>query len=153
MMSRSGWAAATLATALVLTSPASAHEVLHTVERGRALAVKALFADGEPLAYAEYVVFSPADARIPYQKGRTDRGGYVAFVPDVPGAWHVRVTDASGHGVDLDASVALPLEACEPSSSGIRSWAFALRPILGVSVLAVLFGALVLLYRKRRSRP
>ena len=57
--------------------------------------VKAFFPDGEPLAYAEFQVFSPADAKIPYQKGRTDRSGYLAFVPNLPGNWHVRVSEAA----------------------------------------------------------
>ena len=95
-----GWALA----ALILVAPipsAHAHEVLHTVERGKAIAVKAFFADGEVLAYTEYQVFSPADPRTPYQKGRTDRSGYLAFVPDVPGAWRVKVADTTGHGLDV----------------------------------------------------
>lgn len=152
---RLGWSALVLATGLLIASPASAHEVLHDIERGRAIAVKAFFADGEPLPYVEYAVFSPADARIPYQKGRTDRSGYVAFVPDVPGAWHVHVADASGHGVDVDVAVTSPMPSCEPSvaSAGIRSWAFALRPLLGVLVVAAIFGTLLVIYRKRTRRP
>ena len=47
---------------LFAATPARAHEVLHAIERGKAIAVKAYFADGEALAYTEYQVFSPADA-------------------------------------------------------------------------------------------
>jgi nickel transport protein len=145
--------------ALILVAPspvAHAHEVLHSIERGKAIAVKAFFADGEVLAYSEYQVFSPADPRIPYQKGRTDRSGYLAFVPDVPGAWRVKVTDATGHGLDVVVDVAA-VGAQGPSSGHpagqgvVASWAFAVRPILGVGVIAALFALLVLLYRRRRS--
>jgi nickel transport protein len=145
--------------ALILVAPspvAHAHEVLHSIERGKAIAVKAFFADGEVLAYTEYQVFSPADPRIPYQKGRTDRSGYLAFVPDVPGAWRVKVTDATGHGLDVVVDVAA-VGAQGPSSGHpagqgvVASWAFAVRPILGVGVIAALFALLVLLYRRRRS--
>jgi nickel transport protein len=141
--------------AMLWTSPALAHEVLHSVERGRAVAVKAYFADGEPLAYSEYSVFSPTDPKIPYQKGRTDRSGYLAFVPDQPGQWHIRITEAGGHGLEIDVPVATPGAAGDAGavarSTGIASWAFVLRPLLGVLLVAGLFAALMVIYRKRNS--
>jgi nickel transport protein len=141
--------AALLAFALGWTSPAVAHEVLHSVERGRAIAVKAFFADGEPLAYSEYVVFSPTDPKIPYQKGRTDRAGYLAFVPDCPGHWHVKVSTTDGHGLELD--VAAEADDKKPAATGgIASWAFAVRPLVGVLLIAGLFVALTKLYRRKR---
>jgi len=151
-----GLALATLVLAVRIPA-AHAHEVLHTIERGKAIAVKAFFADGEVLAYTEYQVFSPADPRIPYQKGRTDRSGYLAFVPDVPGAWRVKVTESTGHGLDLVVDVAA--SGAEDPKSGrptgqdacVASWAFAVRPILGVVLIAALFAVLVLLYRRKRS--
>jgi nickel transport protein len=141
---------------LVAHIPAArAHEVLHTIERGKAIAVKAFFADGEVLAYTEYQVFSPSDPRIPYQKGRTDRSGYLAFVPDGPGAWRVKVADTTGHGLDLVVDVAA---VGAPSTNSktrqgaeLASWAFALRPLLGVGIIAALFALLVFLYRRKRS--
>jgi nickel transport protein len=138
----------------LLPSLAQAHEVLSTVERGRAIAVKAFFADGEVMAYTEYQVFSPADAKIPYQKGRTDRSGYLAFVPDAPGNWHVRVADNTGHGLELDVSVpAAGQEQARPAPApGIASWAFVVRPLLGVLIIAVLFGTLVVLYRRKERK-
>jgi nickel transport protein len=150
-----GWALAALM--LVARIPtAHAHEILHTVERGKAIAVKAYFADGEVLAYTEYQIFSPADPRIPYQKGRTDRSGYLAFVPDAPGAWRVRVTDNTGHGLDLVVSadtvgVQDPKSGPAAGPGPVASWAFAVRPVLGVVLIAALFALLVLLYRRKRS--
>lgn len=147
------WQAAILVLALEWASAASAHEVLHSVERGRAIAVKAFFADGEPLAYTEYAVFSPNDPKIPYQKGRTDRVGYLAFVPDAPGNWHVKITEAGGHGLELDVPANAPdkAAAADPASGGIASWAFVARPLVGVVLIAGLFIALVKIYRRRRS--
>jgi nickel transport protein len=135
---------------LLLGSRAFAHEVLHSVERGKALAVKVFFADGEPLAYTEYQLFSPADPKIPYQKGRTDRSGYVAFMPDVPGNWHLRVTEAGGHGLEADVLVEPPGRApAAAASTQIASWAFAIRPLLGVLLIAALFVVLIVLFRKK----
>ncbi len=138
---------------LACASVAQAHEVLHTVERGKAVAVKVYFADGEVAAYREVQVFGPADVRIPYQKGRTDRSGYVAFMPDVPGAWRVVVTDDSGHGLDVKVDVpAAGAAQFEGKSVVVSSWAFALRPIIGASAIAAIFVVLLLVYRRRPSK-
>ena len=77
---------------------AAGHEIVHQVDHGRAVAVRASYAGGQPLAFAQYEVHSPADPELPHQLGRTDRAGWLAFVPDVAGAWRVKVVDASGHG-------------------------------------------------------
>jgi nickel transport protein len=130
---------------------ASAHEVLHTVERGKAIAVKAYYADGEVLAYTEYQVFSPADPKIPYQKGRTDRVGYLAFVPDAPGKWRVTIADATGHGLDVEVDAAVPSQPEGTPGQAVASWAFAVRPVLGVLIIAVLFTLLVFIYRRKKS--
>ena len=123
---------------------AFAHEVLYQVERGKAVAVKAYFADGEALAYTEYQVFSPADPKIPHQKGRTDREGYVAFVPNLPGKWRVVVTDVTGHGLDITVDTVSAV-----TTKPVADWAFILRPIVGVLVIAGLFTGLFFILRKR----
>lgn len=134
------------------TPAARAHEVLHSVEYGKAVAVKVYFADGEVAAYREVQVFSPADARIPYQKGRTDRAGYVAFMPDVPGAWRVVLVDDTGHGLDVKVDVpAAGAAQPEGKSAAVSSWAFALRPIIGASAIAAIFVVLLFAYRRRPS--
>lgn len=153
-MSRGAPAAALAALLLVAAAPAAAHEVLHEVERGRAVAVRAYYAGGEPLAYCEAEVYAPADARIPWQKGRTDRKGWVAFVPDAPGTWRVRVADATGHGlvaevaVDAAGSAAAGAEA----SAAPRTLAFVLRPLLALAVIGAFFGALYWRSRRRAGR-
>jgi nickel transport protein len=136
---------------LCAAAPARAHEVLHTVERGKAIAVKAYFADGEVMAYAEYQVFSPTDAKIPYQKGRTDRAGYLAFVPDPPGKWRVVISDATGHGLDVEVDTSGQRPAKVAASAAVSSWAFAVRPVLGVIIIGALFALLIYIYRKKKS--
>ena len=146
---------ALLALALVGTAtPAIAHEVLHEIQRGRAVAVRAWLHDGESLADLQAEVFSPADGRIPYWKGRTDRNGWLAFVPDVPGKWRVRIVDSSGHGLDATVEVAAPGAAggvTEPAPPAVTSLAFLLRPAIGVALIAAIFGFLFL--RGRRRTP
>ncbi|HET7753666.1 MAG TPA: hypothetical protein VFK85_07130 [Anaeromyxobacteraceae bacterium] len=130
----------------LLPRSASAHEVLHTIERGRAVAVRAYFADGESLAYREYEVFSPGDPRVPHQKGRTDRNGWLAFVPDAPGGWRVRISDGTGHGLELsvDAS-ATPGRG----SGSLSDAAFVIRPLVGILAIGAVFAALFTLYRRK----
>jgi nickel transport protein len=137
-----------LAILALLPSGAGAHEVLHAVERGRAIAVHAWFPDGQDLAYATYEVFSPADPKLPHQKGRTDRRGWLAFVPDAPGRWRVRVVDGTGHGLELEVEADAGAGAAKPSTAGV-----VLRPLLGVAVIGALFAALALAYRRKEHAP
>jgi nickel transport protein len=137
--------------ALSLAMPARAHEVLHEVKRDRAVAVRAWFPDGESLAYVQAEVFSPADPAIPHWKGRTDRNGWLAFVPDVPGPWRVRIVDSTGHGLEATVDVPAPGAAAGAIPSGVASAAFVLRPLLGVALIAAIFVFLYLRGRRRAS--
>jgi nickel transport protein len=136
---------------LAAATPAAAHEVLHAVERGRAVALRAYFPDGEPLAYGEVEVFSPADARIPHQKGRTDRNGWVAFVPDVAGKWRVRVADATGHGLDVEIDAGPASGGASGGGGALATAAFVLRPLVGVACIAAIFGFLFIRHRRKRT--
>jgi nickel transport protein len=138
--------------ALLVAERAGAHETLHEVARGKALAVKVYFADGEVLAYTAFEVYSPADPKIPYLKGRTDRSGWLAFVPDAPGKWRIKVIDQTGHGLDTEVEAEA---SAAPSTSGgaVSSAAFILRPVLGLAVIGAVFAALLLVYRKKGTAP
>lgn len=147
-------AACASAALLLAAGPAGAHEVLHAVERGRALALRAWYADGEPMAYCQYEVFSPADPKVPHQKGRTDRSGWVAFVPDLPGAWRVKVVDASGHGLETTVEASGTSGGGAPAPGGTASpVAFVLRPLAGLAAIGAVFAVLFAVYRRRRSPP
>jgi nickel transport protein len=142
-----------VALALALAAPiaASAHEVLHSVERGRAVAVHAWFPDGEDLAYCAFEVFSPADPKVPHQKGRTDRKGWLAFVPDAPGKWRVKVVDGTGHGLELEVDAEATATAAD--CSAVSTAAFVVRPLVGVLVIGAVFSALIALYRRKAHAP
>jgi nickel transport protein len=145
--------AATLAMA---AAPASAHETLHEIQRGKAIAVKAYFADGEVLAYTAYEIYSPTDPKIPHQKGRTDRGGWVAFVPDTAGKWRVKIINDTGHGLDLEVDAAADTTQVPSASGGeaaVSSAAFVLRPLLGLVAIGAVFAALFMAYRRKATRP
>ena len=137
---------------LATATAAGAHEVLHSIERGRAVAVKAYFPDGETLAYTSYEIYSPVDRKIPYQKGRTDRSGYLAFVPDVAGKWRVKVVDNTGHGFDTEIDVASVAAAADHGAAGapaLSGAAFVLRPLVGLAVIGAVFAGLFAFYRRK----
>jgi nickel transport protein len=138
---------------LALAAPAAAHETLHELRRGAAVAVKAYYVDGELLAYAPYEVYSPADPKVPWQKGRTDRGGWLAFVPEVPGKWRVRVIDDTGHGLDLavDADAGSPAKPRATGGEAVSGAAFVLRPIAGLLVIGGVFAVLFRTWRRKES--
>ncbi len=142
--------AASLLVAASLLAPgaAGAHEVLHEVQWDRAVALRAYFANGEVLAYAQYDVYSPADPRIPHQRGRTDRDGWLAFVPTTPGAWRVKVVDGTGHGLDVVVESAPERVAASIAAAPASTAAFVLRPLVGLAAIAGVFGALFAVYRR-----
>lgn len=143
---------------LLLCAPrkAAAHELLHEVERGKAIAVKASFSDGEVLAHATAEIYSPADLTLAHQTGRTDKNGWVAFVPDVPGKWRIKIIDAPGHGLDFAVDVdGLQASLARPGSSAgaVPSAAFVLRPLVGLVAIGAIFGMLFYFWRKKESAP
>lgn len=144
-------AAPLLLVALAALAPRDvrAHEVLHDVAWNRAVALRAYFADGEVLAYAQYEVYSPSDPKIPHQKGRTDRDGWLAFVPATPGAWRVKVIDDTGHGLDVAVEVAPASAAVASRNAAPGSAAFVLRPLVGLVAIAAVFGILMAVYRRQ----
>jgi nickel transport protein len=136
--------------AALLPQAASAHEVLQTVARDKAIALRVYFPDGEALAYDAYEVYSPTDPSIPHQKGRTDRNGWLAFVPDAAGKWRVKVTDNTGHGLDTLVDVG-PIAGGAPTAGGsaASTLGFILRPVVGLVVIGAIFWALVTVYQRR----
>jgi nickel transport protein len=120
--------------------------------------VRAWFHDGESLADLQAEVFSPADGKVPHWKGRTDRNGWLAFVPNVPGKWRVRIVDSTGHGLDTTVEVPAPDvapvaagSATGTASAGATSLASVLRPVVGAAIIAVIFGFLYLRGRRKAS--
>jgi nickel transport protein len=74
--------------ALALTaSQAEAHAIDYQVEN-RGVSARFFFSPENPASYSSYEIFGPGDS-IPHQKGRTDKNGFVSFLPDRPGKWNM----------------------------------------------------------------
>ncbi len=81
----------------------SAHGTGYRIlENRRAIVIEFYYSGGEPLSYAQVLVFSPQDRKTEYQNGRTDRKGRFAFYPDIAGAWRIEVSDGMGHKVEAE---------------------------------------------------
>lgn len=85
---------------LVLAGPREAHAhgtASRVLEEAKMVAIEFSYSDGEPMRYAEVLVFSPEDQKVEHQNARTDRHGRVAFCPDTPGTWLITANDGMGH--------------------------------------------------------
>lgn len=89
--------------------PALAHGIdYRLIDDTRAVAVSFFYTDGQPMSYAETMVFGPENTDIEYQNGRTDQQGRFAFYPETPGAWRVVVNDGMGHRAEGIITVKAP---------------------------------------------
>ena len=82
---------------LFLCSGVYAHSIYYQVEN-KGISVRVFYAEDDPASYSAYEVFAPGD-KIPHQKGRTDRNGFVSFLPDRQGRWVIKVYGESEHGM------------------------------------------------------
>lgn len=81
---------------LLTVSGAEAHSVEYRVEN-KGISTRVFFGANEPAAYSPFEIFGPGDT-IPHQKGRTDKNGFVSFLPDRAGTWSIKVVAESEHG-------------------------------------------------------
>ena len=177
-------AAICLAAALLLTgtaaqAPAHALYAADTRHDGVVL-VQFAYSGGEQPTYAKVEVYSPADAKVEFQNGRTDAQGRFAFMPDTPGQWRIIMADNMGHRVEhaVDVSPAqgsaqgatregaqetaqgiaqgaapnTDKPATTGATPGVGEFSVPLRVLLGLSLLAnMALGAAVLRRRKNQG--
>ena len=117
---------------------ADAHSINYQVEQ-KGMAVRAFYADKDAAAYSQYELYGPGD-KDPHQTGRTDRNGYVGFVPDRPGTWKLQVWGESTHGfhgvtTEIKVDKALDLEGF--SKPMVAAYT---RYVTGISLIIGIFG-------------
>ncbi len=127
------------------------HGVHYSLAEAQAVSVVFGYAGGEPMSYAEVLVFGPdSPPDLEFQNGRTDSRGMFAFIPDKPGTWRIAASDGTGHRAEFSIPVAeslLPNEGDAPSPSS-RIGPSGTTILLGLSLLANL--ALIGIARRRR---
>jgi nickel transport protein len=127
-----------LFTATLLASSAQAHSINYQVEQ-KGMAVRAYYSEKDAAAYSRYELYGPGDKE-PHQTGRTDKNGYLAFVPDRSGTWKLQVWGESTHGfhgvtTEIKVDKALGLEGfSKPMLAAYTKY------VTGISLIIGIFG-------------
>lgn len=136
---------------LLIYSGAEAHSVHYQVEN-KGISVRVFYAEDDPASYSSYEIFGPGD-KSPHQKGRTDKNGFVSFLPDRKGKWIIKVFGESEHGmhgaqIEVDVDKNLFVDSFKKPLVAQYTKAF-----VGISFLLALFGlwALTRSWKKART--
>lgn len=132
------------------TVTADAHTVNYEVQQA-GLAIKIFYSEQDPASYAEYEIFAPEE-ELPHQTGRTDKNGFVAFVPDRQGLWKVKVTGESAHGyhgttVEVKVDKEMNLESFKKPLAATYT-----KLVTGISLIIGLFGIYSLVISRKRQK-
>jgi nickel transport protein len=133
---------------ILMISGAEAHSVQYQVEN-KGISVRVFYSADDPASYSQYEIFGPGDT-ITHQRGRTDRNGFVSFLPDRPGKWLVKVWAESEHGyhgaqIEIQVNKSLFVESFKKPLVARYTKAF-----VGISLILAFFGAWAL-FRTRRG--
>ena len=105
---------------IVLAAPldSGAHGTAYRIiKEANLAAVEFHYSDGEPMAYAEVLAFSPQDRQVEHQNGRTDKHGKFAFCPDMPGTWRITANDGMGHLCEATVEASQRASAEKPDTT------------------------------------
>ena len=136
-----------LISALAGAWPAQAHDMQYTVVGGQAVVIKLFYADDTPFSFEAYEIYRAGEQQ-PYQVGRSDSQGRIAFLPDRAGDWRIKTYSEDGHGLDfrLATDAAALLAGSDKPAFERHS-----RIFIGVGFILGLFG-LLSLYLKRKQK-
>jgi len=126
-----------------------AHSIQYHVEQRMGVAVRAYYSADDPASYSEYELYGPGDSE-PHQIGRTDRNGYIGFVPDRQGTWKLQVWGESTHGFHGVTTEIVVDDTLALNSFSKPLLATHTKLITGVSVAFGLFG-LYAMWTSRRK--
>jgi nickel transport protein len=138
-----------LALVFLMTSLAEAHSIHYQVEN-KGISVRIFYSPEEPASYSAYEIFGPED-KIPHKKGRTDKNGFVSFLPDRAGKWLIRASGESDHGhhgvqVEVIVNESLFMESFKkPLMARYNMF------IVGVGFIFGIFGLWALLKARRKK--
>jgi nickel transport protein len=132
---------------LLMISGAEAHSVHYQVEN-KGISVRVFYSADDPASYSQYEIFGPGD-KIPHQKGRTDKNGFVSFLPDRKGKWTIKVFGESEHGmhgaqIEVDVNENLFMDSFKKPLVAKYTKAF-----VGISFILSIFGLCALLKTRK----
>lgn len=127
------------------------HSINYQVlEKG--IAVKAFYSEKDPSSYSQYEIWGPGDREdLPHQTGRTDKNGFLAFVPDRAGAWKIKLWGESSHGyhgftTEVKVDKGLNLESFSKPLLATHT-----KLITGLSLIFGIFGCYAFLKSRRKQ--
>ena len=135
---------------LLCSTPAARAHTIHYDVQQKAMAVHIYYSERDPAAYSRYELYGPGDKE-PHQTGRTDKNGFLGFVPDRPGTWRLQVWGESSHGfhgltTEIQVDQALNLESF--SKPLVATYT---KLVTGISVAFGVFGVYALWLSRGRG--
>jgi len=130
---------------------ANAHSINYQVEQ-KGIAVRAFYSAKDPSSYSQYEIYGPGDREdLPHQTGRTDKNGFLSFVPDRAGTWKIKLWGESGHGyhgftAEVRVDKELNLESFSKPLVAVHT-----KLITGLSLIFGIFGVYAL-WRSRKKK-
>ena len=131
---------------------ANAHSINYRVEQ-KGIAVRAFYSAKDPSSYSQYEIYGPGDREdLPHQTGRTDKNGFLSFVPDRAGTWKIKLWGESGHGyhgftAEVRVDKELNLESFNKPLVAAHT-----KLITGLSLIFGIFGVYALWRSRKRQR-
>ena len=124
-----------------------AHDLQHTVTAAQAVVIRMFYVDNTPFSFEGYEIYRDGE-KLPYQVGRTDSQGRIAFLPDRAATWRVKAFSEDGHGQDfkLTTDAAAILTGAEKPAFERYG-----RIGVGVAVILGLFGFLALFVNRKKA--
>jgi nickel transport protein len=126
---------------------ALAHDLQYTTRSGQAVVVRLFYVDNTPFSFEGYEITREGDT-LPYQVGRTDGQGRIAFLPDRAGRWRIKTVSEDGHGLDftLATNAAARIEGSDKPVYERYG-----RMVVGVALILGLFG-FIAVYLRRKNK-
>jgi nickel transport protein len=127
------------------------HSINYQVQE-KGVAVRAFYSEKDPSSYSQYEIWGPGDKDdLPHQTGRTDKNGFLSFVPDRSGTWKIRLWGESSHGyhgftLEVRVGKDLNLEGFSKPLLATHT-----KIITGLSLIFGLFG-IYALWKSRRKQ-
>lgn len=126
---------------------AMAHTIHYQVEQ-KGMTARAYYSEKDAASYSQYELYGPGDQH-PHQTGRTDKNGYVAFVPDRPGTWKLQIWGESTHGfhgvtTEIKVNDSLQLDGFSKPLVAAHT-----KYVTGISLILGVFGIYALLSSKK----
>jgi len=127
--------------------PAQAHDLQYSVGGGQAVVIRLFYMDNAPFTFEGYEIYREGE-KLPYQVGRTDSQGRIAFLPDRAASWRIKATSEDGHGLDFKISTDAAAMLSGTEKPFYERYA---RIVVGIAVILGLFGFLGLYVKRKQT--